>query len=561
MTRRGKNIKHLQGWGLARVSTATQASVVHGSLEQQQHMIRRWAVNLSTATGTHYEICEIKVEDVSGRESIDRRSSLIELQRAIRSQSIDFFVIEKLDRLSRDMGLNQRILQLAEEHGVEAWEVESGRIDLKDRGSRLGFNIKNLLAQEYSLDLQEKITKKQREARVNNGKDTSTWPVIGLDPHPTKTGMYTINVAEQAVIVDIFEQFCKLGSLKALEAFCQEKGYRTKARMTKSTTDKEGNRIPPRCVGDVPFDSKNLVYHLKNTKYLGYSFFKDSWNQFPNLQDHEGLVRWNYAHGAVVPEDLFIRANAILKQNEAKQEKTQKNGNVYLLSGILKASDGTRYSGAAPKSGAYRYYENKQNKIRIPADHIEKIILGRVRDYLSVSGLLEKILKKALDNGPDDLPAIDQEIARLRTRLTEEKQVVEGFGTALRSAAVEKPTQVAAVCEALLAQKNAAEKAVPALEAQIDALIRKKSALATEFQEKTVADHVKKILKDLVGSTNSQKKQIVQTIIPEIVYFAEEKRLQIQLNPHPQAVTARRTGVQELSKWRDGRDLNPRPPA
>ena len=55
------------------------------------------------------------------------------------------------------------------EKTIESHSFESGKIDLRDRGSRLGFNIKNLLAEEYSLELEEKITKKQREARVNNG--------------------------------------------------------------------------------------------------------------------------------------------------------------------------------------------------------------------------------------------------------------------------------------------------------------------------------------------------------------------------------------------------------
>ena len=105
---------------------------------------------------------------------------------------------------------------MADETGVEVHEVESGIINLRDRGSRLSFNIKNMFAEEYSLELEEKIAKKQREARVNNGKDTSTWPILGLDAHPTKTGMYTINPDEQGIVRKLFETYLNTGSLKEL---------------------------------------------------------------------------------------------------------------------------------------------------------------------------------------------------------------------------------------------------------------------------------------------------------------------------------------------------------
>jgi DNA invertase Pin-like site-specific DNA recombinase len=161
------------------------------------------------------------------------------------------FLFEKVDRLARDMIYNLGLLKKAQEYGVEVFEFESGKIDLRDRGSRLGFNIKNMLSEEYSLDLEEKITKKQREARINNGKDTSTFPALGLDPHPAKRGMYLINKKEQEVVTDIFKKFIELGSIKGLADYCRERGYKTKVRITKEKSDREGNIIPPKKVGSI----------------------------------------------------------------------------------------------------------------------------------------------------------------------------------------------------------------------------------------------------------------------------------------------------------------------
>jgi DNA invertase Pin-like site-specific DNA recombinase len=277
-------------------------------------------------TGFKYKIIRIIEEDISGRgDSLHKRTGLMEAKRAIKNGKIDFFVVEKLDRLSRDKIGNQLFVETANDYGVEVHEVESGLINLRDRGSRLGFNIKNIMAEEYSLDLEEKVTKKQREARFNNGKDVATVPTLGLDMHPTKAGMYVINTSEQRIVEDIFRQFCALGgSLKATQDYCTKKGYRTKVRYTKQKIDREGNIVQPRKIGGKEFNLKRLHYLLTNPKYRGYSHFKDTWNQFAKLQDENGYVKWNYAHGPVIDIELFKQVQALLEQNEIKTFRSPK---------------------------------------------------------------------------------------------------------------------------------------------------------------------------------------------------------------------------------------------
>ena len=42
------------GYGIVRVSSARQAEVQHGSLEQQKHMIERWAKDQSEINGQKF---------------------------------------------------------------------------------------------------------------------------------------------------------------------------------------------------------------------------------------------------------------------------------------------------------------------------------------------------------------------------------------------------------------------------------------------------------------------------------------------------------------------------
>ncbi len=160
----------MDGWAFIRVSTADQGNVQHGSLEQQKNMIDRWAKQRSESPEVLYRIARYINEDgKSGRgKNLHNRPELQELKNAIRTNKIDFVVVEKIDRLSRDQVFNLEIVKLGQKFGVEIHEYETGMIDLKDRGKRLGFNIKNMLAEEYSLELEEKVTKKQREAMVNS---------------------------------------------------------------------------------------------------------------------------------------------------------------------------------------------------------------------------------------------------------------------------------------------------------------------------------------------------------------------------------------------------------
>ncbi len=497
-------------------------------------MIERWATQQSQQGNFDYKVTKIIEEDISGRnKSLHKRTGYSEILRAIKMKAIDFLVVEKLDRLGRDQDNNRYLVQLAEQHEVEVYEVDGGHIDRKDRGKRLSFNIKNMWAEEYSLELEEKITKKQREARVNNNKDTSSCPMLGLDAHLTKRGFYTINEAEQAIVVDIFQTFLKLGSLKLLEKHCEQKGYRTKQRLTKEKTDRDGTIMPPRLMGGEPFTSKSLRLHLTNNKYRGFGYFKDDWNQFPQLQDENRIVRWDYAHGAVINLELFNKVQELLAENELKHRKDHKDGHVYLLGGVLHAADGSRYTGESPNGGEYGYYVNRKHKIRLPKTEIEKVIANRVKSYIEDKGLLAKLIDHMLKNQETGLPKMDQEIRQLTAQIKTLERVVEGFSTRLRQAVLDNTAKLDLICETLMGEKAKAENELMALNANLrDWEGKRQNALLT-FREKTVAQCMKKVLDRFDDQSTPLKKQIIQEVIPRIVYDHESRKLDYWVNPLP----------------------------
>lgn len=512
------------GWALIRVSTKNQAEVQHGSLEQQRHMLERWSSQQSESSGQPYQITRFFEEDISGRgKAIHKRMALMEIDRAIESKTIDFIVFEKVDRLARDMIYNLGLVKKAHEYGVEVHEFESGQIDLKDRGSRLGFNIKNLLAEEYSLDLEEKITKKQREARVNNGKDTSTCAVLGLDPHPAKRGMYVINKSEQAIVIEIFKKFVDCGSVKETSKFCLEKGYKNKVRLTKEKVDKNGTIIPPRKVGGEPLLPKRVRYLLTNQKIRGFAYFQDSWNQFKKEQDENGLVRWTYPHGPVVPTELFENAQRTLEKNQKFDGRTR--GTVYLLSGILQHEDGNKFTGAAAggRNEHYEYYHCRAKNLRIPKDKIEILILKRIKEYLRNSELLKKLLADIKPMADMGIPILREEISEIKKSISENKKIIEGFSNYLRQAALTDTTNLEAAIRTIGVERDRAETEIQLLERNLVNKENQLCELSSDQKGNGLKDYLEQVLKNFDNEEPHKKRLIVHTIIPRIEVLPKNK--------------------------------------
>ncbi|HEY8269955.1 MAG TPA: recombinase family protein [Pseudobdellovibrionaceae bacterium] len=512
------------GWALMRVSTKQQAEVQHGSLEQQRHMLERWSLQQSEGSNSRYEITRFFEEDISGRgKAIHKRMALMEIERAIETKSIDFVVFEKVDRLARDIIYNLGLVKKAQENGVEVHEFESGQIDLRDRGSRLGFNIKNLLAEEYSLDLEEKITKKQREARINNGKDTSTVAVLGLDPHPAKRGMYVINKKEQEIVLDIFKKFIEVGSLKSVAEYCKERHYVTKSRMTKEKSDKEGNIIPPQKVGGDPIDSAYLRNIFTNPKIRGFAYFKDSWNQFPKMQDTEGMVRWEYPHGSVVPLDIFDEAQAVLEKNA--KFNCRLRGPVYYLSSILYYEDGSKFSGAGAhgRNTEYQYYHCPKKSFRIRKDKIENFIINRVKHYLANSDILKKMIDDTNAMTNMGVPILAEQVLNLRKRLTENKKVIDGFSSFVRQSALTNPSQLDSVIRTITAERDKAETETMLLERELANKENQLRELKSENQEKGMREHLEELLENFDNQEDKKKRDIIQLIIQKAIVHKDNK--------------------------------------
>lgn len=206
-------MKKMIGCALVRVATSSVTDSSNSIIEQKRRL-ERWIRNQRKSTGPDLEVTHWFEEQASGSSSaIQNRKVLREIFKLLESGVLDFILFEKLDRLSRDPIFNMEFMRLAEKYGCDIYDIESGgKVDIRERGSQLGFFVKNMLDENYSIKSGEKISKAMRERMVSIGKDATTRPTLGLDAHPTKRGLYIINHKEQRVVIDIFNKFVSTGS-------------------------------------------------------------------------------------------------------------------------------------------------------------------------------------------------------------------------------------------------------------------------------------------------------------------------------------------------------------
>src|SRR5881398_3556989 len=108
--------KHKRCYVYLRVSSAGQ--VEGDGLERQLIAVRKYAKAHSLAIAKIF-----REEGVSGTTKLENRPTLQQLMTALHSNGVKLVLIEKLDRLARDLMIQESIIADMERHGFEIQSV------------------------------------------------------------------------------------------------------------------------------------------------------------------------------------------------------------------------------------------------------------------------------------------------------------------------------------------------------------------------------------------------------------------------------------------------------
>lgn len=208
--------------GYIRVSTGVQAEEGLG-LEIQERAIRKWA------RGQGHRIVELqRDEGVSGSNGLDTRVGLVEAIAALRGGRAGGLVVYRLDRLARDLVLQEHLLAEVWRMGAEVFTTSAAETsylsdDPDDPSRKLIRQVLGAVA-EYERSMISLRLRSGRKRKAEKGGYAHGRPPYGFR---ARGGELVPDAYEQEVIDRIAElKRGGIGSLRAIASALTAEGYR-----------------------------------------------------------------------------------------------------------------------------------------------------------------------------------------------------------------------------------------------------------------------------------------------------------------------------------------------
>jgi len=329
------------------------------------------------------------------------RPGLRRLLADIDAGKIDCVIVYKVDRLSRSLMDFAKIMETFDRQMVSFVSVTQHFNTTHSMG-RLTLNILLSFAQFEREIIGERIRDKIAASR-QRGKWTGGTPILGYDVDRSNgSPKLVVNPAEASRVRQIFGLYLELGTLLAVAAELERRGWCNKA-----WTTRDGRKR-----GGLPFDKCRVHNLLTNVLYAGKVTHKD--------EVYAG------EHEPIIPEDLFGRVQRQLQQNGRVGNTEMRNRHGALLRGLLHCKACGRTMGHTFTSRGnrrYRYYtcanviksgRRKCPTPSLPAVEIEKAVVDQIRCIGQDPDLLGETLRQARAQSES---AIE--------RLTGERRIIE----------------------------------------------------------------------------------------------------------------------------------------
>jgi len=335
------------------------------------------------------------------------RPALKRLTADIEAGLVDCVVVYKVDRLSRSLLDFSRMMEVFDRHRVSFVSVTQ-QFNTTHSMGRLTLNILLSFAQ-FEREIISERTRDKIAAARRKGKWVGGRPVLGYDIVAGPGGSrLEPNPKEAHRVVQIFRLFLEHGSLMPTVTELNRRDWRSKA-----WTSKKG-----RAMGGKPIDKPALHRMLSSVVYIGKVTHKTAGGE--SVYDGE--------HEAIVPADLFKRAQALLRSNKHSGGRYAKgrNKNNALLRGLVRCGScgvamthhfTNRRSKAKPRKAAvcYRYYvcANAQKRgwascptASVSAPALEYFVVEQVREVARDTQVFRDVLHAAQEQITDAIEGL-----------------------------------------------------------------------------------------------------------------------------------------------------------
>ena len=431
------------------------------------------------------------------------RPALARLLADIESGKIDCVVVYKVDRLSRSLMDFARIMEAFDRHKVSFVSVTQHFNTTHSMG-RLTLNILLSFAQFEREIIGERIRDKIAASR-QKGKWTGGTPILGYDVDRSNgSPKLVVNPAEASRVRQIFEMYLEHGTLLAVVAELDRRGWHSKV-----WTTREGTRR-----GGLPIDKCRLHALLTNVLYIGKITHKK--------EVYAG------EHEAIVPQDVFHNVNTRLLQNRNSGCVELRNRHGALLRQLLFCKACGRamvHTFATRGNKRYRYYtctnaiKNGRRKCptaSLPTGEIEKAVVDQIRCIGQDSDLLGETLRQARTQAEEAIG-----------RLSDERRLVER-GLARCHAEIRRTTTAEPLTDAVAArtadlteQIAKSDRRLPEIDDQIAELRRDQVTEADVTAAFADFDNVWKALR------SREQVQLINLLVHRVEFDAADSSIEV----------------------------------
>ena len=335
------------------------------------------------------------------------RPALKRLLTDIENGKVDCIVVYKVDRLSRSLIDFSKIMDVLERQSVSFVSVTQ-QFNTSSSMGRLMLNVLLSFAQ-FEREMISERTRDKIAATRRKGKWSGGMPMLGYDVDP-RGGKLHVNDDEAARVREIFELYLNRLSLIEVVKELDGRGWTTKQWTTRKGHERGGK----------PFNKNSLFKLLTNRIYLGKITYKDE------VYDGE--------HPAIVDDDVFERAQRLLKRNGRSGAPYVRNRFGAVLKGLVRCvscecgmvpTHATKTtSGGGNKR--YRYYvcQNAQSRgwhncpsPSVPAPELERFVVEQVKAIGKDTNLLAETLEESRRQREEAIGKLEDENRTLEREL------------------------------------------------------------------------------------------------------------------------------------------------
>ncbi|KAF1708648.1 recombinase family protein [Pseudoxanthomonas sacheonensis] len=292
------------------------------------------------------------------------RPALQRLLADINDGKVDLVVVYKIDRLTRSLMDFSKLVETFDRHQTSFVSVTQHFNTTSSMG-RLTLNVLLSFAQ-----FEREVTGERIRDKVAASKRKGMW--MG-GPVPLGYSLVdkalVVNGPEAVLVRHIFERYCQLGCVQALMEELDHANTRGRSRLQRDGATETR-----------AFSRGGLYAVLNRRLYLGEVHHKGEF--------FEGQ------HEAIVPADLWAKAQSKLQNNRHERRTGRRATNTSLLAGMVVDGAGNRLIPSHSTKGdkRYRYYVTRpgcagKKRLCLPAHDVERIATEQWLQMLSADDL------------------------------------------------------------------------------------------------------------------------------------------------------------------------------